>query len=170
MMRKIMETRSLHSKMIVQSCVTSEPELCREGLRMIVLASCYGHFLFPRLSHNVYTSDSMQTGPTILTSVMFLNDVHHLSLREIDLVRVLAMVVSQHRILFQILHLVWVRDDCLCGCCRGRERGGGRGRGREREREMEGEEERDGGQIEREGGRMEVCRRREIRREEKGQK
>ena len=33
--------KSLHSKIIVQSCVTPEPELCREGLRMIVLLSCY---------------------------------------------------------------------------------------------------------------------------------
>ena len=68
---------------------------------------------------------------------MFLNDVHYLSLSEVDLVRVLATVVRQNTVLLQILHLIWMRDNCLCRCRRegGRE-GGGRNGGRmERGRE-----------------------------------
>ena len=43
--------KSLHSKIIVQSCVTPEPEICREGLRMIVLSSCYEDSCFYDFLH-----------------------------------------------------------------------------------------------------------------------
>ena len=60
---------------------------------------------------------------------MFLNDVHYLSLSEVDLMGVLATVVRQNTVLLQILHLIWMRDNCLC-CCRWEEEGGREG-GRE---------------------------------------
>ena len=47
---------------------------------------------------------------------MFLNDVDDLSFTQVDLMRVLSVVVGEDAILFQALHLVRVGDDSLCGC------------------------------------------------------
>lgn len=48
-----------------------------------------------------------------LTCVVFLNDVHHLACGEVHLVGVLPLVVGQHSVLLQVLHLIRVRDDGL---------------------------------------------------------
>ena len=64
---------------------------------------------------------------------MFLDDVDHLALAQVDLMGVLPTVVSQDTVLLQVLHLVRVGDDSLSSCGRegGREgakrKGGGKG-------------------------------------------
>ena len=88
---------------------------------------------------------------------MFLDDVDHLSLREVDLVRVLPVVVGQDTVLLQVFHLVRVGDDGVCGCRWEGEKGEQEERGREKEREKGEQEERGGrgGERERESGRRE---------------
>ena len=49
-----MGTRSLHSKMIVQSCITPPYIIQVQGLRMIVLSSCYEDFLFITMHMHPY--------------------------------------------------------------------------------------------------------------------
>ena len=50
---------------------------------------------------------------------MFLDDVDHLALAQVDLMGVLPTVVSQDTVLLQVLHLVRVGDDSLSSCGRG---------------------------------------------------
>ena len=59
---------------------------------------------------------TLRTYTWTLTSVVFLNDVDNLSFTQVDLMRVLSVVVGEDAILFQALHLVRVGDDSLCGC------------------------------------------------------
>ena len=65
---------------------------------------------------------------------MFFDDVDQLVDDQADLVRVLSLIVGDDVILFQMLHLVGMRDNSL-HCCKGEE-GGARER-----REGQGREE-----------------------------
>ena len=51
-----------------------------------------------------------------LTCVMFLDDMDQLIYDQADLVGLLPLIVGQHPILFQVLHLVRVRDNGLQSC------------------------------------------------------
>lgn len=51
-----------------------------------------------------------------LTCVMLLYDVDQLVDHQVDLMSILPLIVSQHPILLQVLHLIRVRYDRLQGC------------------------------------------------------